>query len=236
MKVLVEVPPAVHGPSTLPPFAAQCSVILDPGLSSATFNEIAIPDELRHALPKRQLQFRAGRYCAQQALRKLHPGERDAVIGRTPEGAPIWPEAIVGSITHTDEYASAAVALARDTQGLGIDTQRVISSQQAERISSLVLLPAEAAQPRGAIADHVWVTLVFAAKEALFKCVYPLVGRFFHYPDAALIEVDVRTGVLRLALERSLSPEFGAGRTIEGRFQLDGPLVHVGVWLPGLAQ
>ena len=40
--------------------------------------------------------------------------------------APIWPDRVVGSITHTGDFAAAAVAWAADIAGLGIDSEQAI--------------------------------------------------------------------------------------------------------------
>ena len=49
-----------------------------------------------------------GRACARAALSAL--GHGDAVIGRHANCAPLWPDSVVGSITHTSGYAAALVA------------------------------------------------------------------------------------------------------------------------------
>src|SRR5690242_7832438 len=62
---------------------------------------------VKNAVEKRIAEFCAGRHCAREALRAL---------GRTPgailaEGrAPIWPDGVVGAITHCTGYCGAVVA------------------------------------------------------------------------------------------------------------------------------
>ena len=49
---------------------------------------------------KRLSDFATGRYCAMKALEQF--GIQDAIIPIGEDRAPIWPEGIVGSISHCD--------------------------------------------------------------------------------------------------------------------------------------
>lgn len=84
------------------------------------------PDEERHvagAAPKRRRDFALGRACAHAALAQA--GCDKGPVGRTEDGAPIWPSGLVGSITHTQGYAAALVGRAADFAGLGVDAERM---------------------------------------------------------------------------------------------------------------
>jgi 4'-phosphopantetheinyl transferase EntD len=75
------------------------------------------------AADKRRRDFALGRTCAHAALALLN---RDAgPITRASDGAPAWPAGIVGSITHTQGYGAAVVAVAADFAGLGVDAERI---------------------------------------------------------------------------------------------------------------
>lgn len=78
-----------------------------------------LPQALRHATQKRQREFLAGRWCAKQALQGLGTGLTHVAMA---EDRPlIRPGGVVGSITHTGDFAAAAVAWAADIAGLGIE-------------------------------------------------------------------------------------------------------------------
>src|ERR1700738_5557121 len=83
-----------------------------------------LPQALRHATQKRQREFLAGRRCAKQALQGLGAGSTHVAMAE--DRAPIRPGGVVGSITHTGDFAAAAVAWAADIAGLGIDSEQII--------------------------------------------------------------------------------------------------------------
>src|SRR6185503_18375584 len=122
--------------SVLPLHARECRVVLN-DLPPSETAFIPLPLELKEAVPKRQAQFRAGRYCAMLAIQALHGGS-PMLVGRDANGAPLWPEGVVGSITHTDDVAAAAVASAADVLSLGIDTERIMSESQARELNGTV--------------------------------------------------------------------------------------------------
>jgi 4'-phosphopantetheinyl transferase EntD len=147
--------------------------LLMPGLSGAEIWDqeqvIALhPEEEIHvarAGEKRRRDFALGRTCARTALAGLGHGE--AVIAKGDDGAPLWPDGITGSITHTQGYAAALVGESRNFAGIGIDAERAggVTRDLWPRLFSR----AEQAQ----IAVHsdplLIATLLFSAKEASYK-------------------------------------------------------------------
>ncbi len=218
----------------LPEAAAKFSLSWDMATPDAAppFQTVSLPDELRNAIPRRRMEFLAGRFCAMEALRHLDPERPAPRIGRDERGAPIWPSGIVGSITHTDGYVSAAVGRAEHAISLGIDSERVVSLERARNVSLHVCWPSELMQGRHAGLDRLEsVTLVFSAKEAIFKCLFPLTGTMFYYHDVRMEFIDGSRRVFRARLVKTLSSEFRAGTMLEGRFTIEDSLVHTGVWL-----
>jgi enterobactin synthetase component D len=221
----------VASPSILPPFAARSSVLI---AANAGLDAQAVPDDLREAVPSRRRDYLAGRRCARLALSALVGGAPD--VPRGPDGAPVWPEGVVGSITHSGTHsgalASAAVALGTDARGIGIDTERLERFGNQSTVARLVVLPSEARIGHPALPDDLRLPLVFSAKEALFKCLYPLVRRRFYFESAELISVNVAEGTFQARLTTDLAPGFDPSLEIPGRFVWDDEFVHTGVWLP----
>jgi 4'-phosphopantetheinyl transferase EntD len=131
----------------------------------------------------------AARIVARELVARL--GYAGAAIPRGASGEPIWPAGISGSIAHDDRIAVAAVGRQRDIRSVGID------------VEPAVLLPPEmleliaSPQELGGIADDpLQGKLLFAAKEAVYKAVYPLDRVFLEFRD---IEVDLvsRTATTR---------------------------------------
>ena len=191
---------------------------------------IPLPPELHQAVAKRQWEYRAGRHCARQALERL--GADAVVPGRDPSGAPVWPDAVVGAITHTAGYARAAVGWVRDFAGVGIDTEGVVPPARLKLGPSIAVPPEFAVAEAGGLDACEAFTLVFSAKEAVYKCLHPLVRRHFGFHDVRLTALDAATAGFTVELVTTLTPEWQSGTTLAGRFALDGSLLHTGVTVP----
>jgi enterobactin synthetase component D len=165
-----------------------------------------------------RLHFAAGRECADRAMAAL--GVPITVIERGPAGEPLWPAGVTGSITHKGTYVSAAVARTSDVRSLGIDVEEIVGAERAERIARVVMLPEESEVAAGRLPLSIRVTLLFSIKEAIFKCLYPLVGRRFYY-DAMIVDaMDSNAGTFLARCAASLPP-FAAGATLHGRMFID---------------
>src|SRR5437667_3257012 len=99
----------VANPAVFPTFVAQHSVVFGLG-SKCALDGVALPPTIEQAVPKRRLEFAAGRQCAHEALRVLAPLDGHSPIGIALDRSPVWPPGFVGSIAHTQGFASAAVA------------------------------------------------------------------------------------------------------------------------------
>lgn len=217
------------------PVAAQisalrhCSVVFDAG---TTFVDVPLPEWLTGAVPKRQAQYRAGRYCARKALGSLLSPVRMWDVPRGEGGAPVWPAGVVGSITHTEGFASAVVAIHTDLMGIGIDTEAVMSFERARSVATAVAWPFELSNARQAGLDREQaLTLIFSAKESVFKCLYPLIGVQFGFHDVRLVAIDVVTASFEARIVRTLSDRFVAGARLEGRFAVDSTMIHTALAL-----
>lgn len=129
------------------------------------------------AVAKRRREVAFGRACARQAL------GRSIAIPAGAGGAPLWPDGIVGSITHTDDDAAAMVAVRGTVVALGIDLESLAHAARTEDLLTTVTTAAERAT-----ADPVLplAALAFSAKEAVYKCLYPTAGRFLDFYDVEL--------------------------------------------------
>ncbi|MGX1331563.1 enterobactin synthetase component D [Bradyrhizobium elkanii] len=178
-----------------------------PRLIEENWEEL-LPHQMRNCVPKRQHEFITGRYCAYRAIRQIQPDfDWPTRIGRGPTGAPVWPDGIIGSITHTDGYVAAAAAHRSCLDAIGIDSERILNAKVAREVSSLIVSESELERiARGAELDPVKaLTLCFSAKESLFKCLHPLIGQYFDYLDAEVVSVQVEARRFGIRLERPLS-------------------------------
>ena len=137
----------------------------------------------------------AARLAARQVLSDLG-SDSAAPLTRLPSGAPRWPDGVVGSLAHDDEYALAAVAARGAVMGVGVDVEP--PEPLPDDLTDFVLNPAERTETAD---DPVARRLVFAAKEAVYKAIHPLDGSALEYPDIA---VELGAGVARLRDGRRL--------------------------------
>jgi len=217
--------------AVLPHFARQVRLYLDQPLPPEV-EPIAVPSALERAVPKRLVQFRGGRYCAMKAMEALNGSCAARQVGRSAIGAPLWPEGLVGSITHTDDFASAAVALTSDAIAVGIDTERIMLESLARNVGRIVAWPAEVAHARAARLSRLEaLTLVFSAKESIFKCLHPMVGCYFDFHDVRIVGVDGDERTFTARIVRTLSEAFPAQTVLQGRFDVEAPWIHTGLAL-----
>lgn len=182
---------------------------------AATPDLAQLPEALRAAVPKRQSEYLAGRLCAAHALRAAGLPETVGQKGR----APVWPAGCVGSISHSDARVVAVVS--RTSAGLGVDVEQHMTPAQAADIRALILTDAEAALRPAAMAFEPFLTLVFSAKESLYKA---LSAHLPQMPDF----LDVT--VLSLTSD-ALALQFG-GRTLTARYDLTAEDVLTLVTIP----
>ncbi|WP_329204934.1 4'-phosphopantetheinyl transferase superfamily protein [Streptomyces sp. NBC_00683] len=141
------------------------------------------------SVDRRRHEFAAVRACARRAMAAL--GLPPTPVLRGHRGAPLWPEGIVGSMTHCEGYRAAVLARASEVRALGIDAEpdEALPADVWEAIS----LPSERRRigpVAGGAAPH-WDRLLFSAKESVFKTWYPLTGIELDFDEA---EVEFRRG------------------------------------------
>jgi enterobactin synthetase component D len=181
---------------------------------------LEFPPQLARAVPKRRVEFIAGRLCAQRALQRA--GYRGtAMIGIGEQRAPVWPPGFSGSIAHGGGRAWAVVAPQSNYRGLGIDLEEIVDPAAARNLWTTVLgaQESECARP-SALSEEQFLSLVFSAKESLFKCLHPITLARFGFLDAELVHLDLEAGLLRLSLRAALSAEFQPGIVFDIAFEL----------------
>jgi enterobactin synthetase component D len=107
-------------------------------------------------------------------------------VGRATGRAPQWPDHCIGSITHAQGLVAAAIGRAGELQGLGIDLELVDRVKPA--LHARLFTPQEFLEAGGTLNSRE-ATLRFGAKEAVYKAVNPIVGRFigFHEVEVVLL-------------------------------------------------
>ena len=179
------------------------------------------------AVEKRRREFVAGRACARAALLKL--GVPATPIGGGPHGEPLWPAAVVGSITHCRGYTASAVAYRHDLLALGIDAER----NEALPAGVLAQIAFGTERERCASAPGVHGDrLLFSAKEAVYKAWFPITGRTLSFADVR-IALDLEAGQFRAALLVAAPLVEGVPLTeLRGRWSAEEDVILTAVALP----
>ncbi|MCQ4294879.1 4'-phosphopantetheinyl transferase superfamily protein [Pseudomonas stutzeri] len=202
------------------------STRFDPALlDPEDFGRWEIPPQ--KGVSKRQTEFLAGRFCAREALLTLTGAPFVPPVGE--DRAPQWPPSIVGSITHGAGWAGAVVGRRQQWDGLGLDIERLLTPERADRLAGEILTPRELEcyAPLSDIERAELVTRTFSLKESLFKALYPLVKRRFYFQDAAVVSFSPQ-GTARLRLLIDLSENWRNGAELDGQFAtFDGYLLSL---------
>jgi enterobactin synthetase component D len=190
-----------------------------------------LPEEANafpEACQRRRQEFWLGRAAAHRCILALC-GRSEQPIGRGSKGQPLWPAGLVGSITHTRGLALAAVARREHHRGLGLDVERR-DRRVREDVGRLVALPTERAWISSAESD-LRLKLLFSAKEAIFKALFPLGEVFLGYKDAELRWEPSQSGFVAHVLVDA-APGWPQGSELQVGTRVDDEFVLTWVCLP----
>ena len=132
---------------------------------------------------QRQIEFLWGRHAAHAALRQSGAwSAANTRIGRDEFGAPQWPQGWTGSISHSRGTFIAATASTADYLSLGVDVETARGPGLARAINRLCLSDGDA--------EHGNPTVLFSAKEAIYKAVHPHIGGHLWFTDFTVHHFD----------------------------------------------
>lgn len=186
------------------------------------YNELGIPfpNELKNATTKRQMEFLAGRYIAHKALRELCFDISH--IPRNEHGAPVWPDGVVASVSHTNSVAVCAASLRRHNDYLGVDIENWISPLNTKDIMRIVIDSHEEYILSGAdVSFESALTIAFSAKESFFKALYSHVGKHFNFEAAKIYAFCMKEKSVTLIVNSTLSPLILEGKIFECKYSMD---------------
>lgn len=173
---------------------------------------IVCPEGVASSVPKRQADYLAGRFLAKSVLLRI--GHYTGQVGRGASREAIWPSGVIGSISHNDGSAVCVAALNEDPHaGIGVDIERLIAPEIYQSFVGIVIDPAEKQKViESGVDNRLLYTLIFSAKEAIFKALFPQVGRYFDFLDVSFCAYD--NHCLDFVLNTALSPDLSAGSRI----------------------
>ncbi|MBN2235892.1 MAG: 4'-phosphopantetheinyl transferase superfamily protein, partial [Opitutales bacterium] len=139
------------------------------------------------ATPKRQREFSTARCAIRQIMKDWGIPAQPVPTGE--DGQPVWPKPVHGSITHTRDLCWVALTQDPSIRSIGIDIER--RERMHPGLWDRITTPAEQSRlqsetlPAG-ISRNDLHSILFSAKEAFFKCQYPLTSRWLGFKDVDL--------------------------------------------------
>jgi 4'-phosphopantetheinyl transferase EntD len=202
-----------------------------------------LPEEealVRDAVVKRRREFTTARHCARTALGRLGFPPVPVLAGRRNE--PLWPDGVVGSITHCLGYRAAAVGFDRVVASVGIDAEP--NEPLPPGVLESIARPDEMSwvtrrlRTRPAVC---WDRMLFSAKESVYKAWYPLTRRWLGFDEATIAVDPVNDSfTARLEVPGPVLPGLGTLTQFTGRWLVGRNLVLtaivVGAGTPDLAR
>jgi len=175
---------------------------------------------------KRRREFAAGRQCARTALARM--GIQDFPLLSGSRREPLWPEGVVGSISHSDSACVAAVASAEHYRGIGVDLES--DEPLSADLVRAVCCPDEVRclTDTPGLDPMVVARIVFCAKESVYKCQFPTTRAFLDFYDVS-IRLD-SDGGFRITRCRDELADDWAGR-LRGRWIRAEGCLATAAWL-----
>ena len=181
-----------------------------------------LPERIKKAVHKRQAEYLAGRICATQALTALNFD--NPIIHTADDRVPIWPAGTFGSITHTKGIAAAIAGIKHGSTGVGIDVEKLMKDSQETKLQTHILRDDENMQFHefGKQVTHP-LSVIFSAKESIYKALYPFVKKYFGFDKARLVAFNET--VLTFKIMHDLSKQVQTGLEVNVHYQLIHDLI-----------
>ncbi|RXJ71045.1 phosphopantetheinyl transferase [Veronia nyctiphanis] len=147
---------------------------------------IPMPQHIVKSVKKRQAEYLAGRYLAKLAQERLNGIASEIATG--PQREPLWPNGLIGSISHHQSQAVCALTKqSNPEQGIGIDIESVVDEETQAALIKTVVIEEERMLLKNYFTESEGLTAIFSAKESIFKACYPQVKGYFDFLDVQLI-------------------------------------------------
>ena len=151
--------------------------------------------EIQNAVTKRQQEYATARCLARKAMLSLGFPEHE-ILNRS-DRSPIWPDGMVGSLSHCDKYAIAVVAASDEILTVGCDIEP--DFPLPDNITEQILLPEEIDNLESKSDDR----LIFSAKEAFYKAQYQVTGTYLDFKDVT-VKINHQDNSFQIKLNKSV--------------------------------
>lgn len=176
---------------------------------------ILLPDVIERSVHKRQSEYFAGRYLS-KILMSLVISQPSKNILSGEDRAPIWPSGISGSISHSNNTVGAIVGLEQNISIVGLDIENILTPTNAKDIKQQIAIDSEYdVMSRANHPENIAITLLFSAKESLYKALFPQVKSFFGFDAAQAIRCCPQQKTLSLRLVPDFCQKYGLNQVYE---------------------
>lgn len=186
---------------------------------------ITCPPTVRRAVLKRQAEFFFGRLAARWAMRFHGHDGIDIPVGLHRE--PVWPDELIGSISHSRRFAVAAICARTTCRGIGIDLEEVLAGDALTAVCHSVIDADESALLNNSAAtEHdfrLLSTVAFSVKESFFKAAFGQVGRFFGFDALRVCGLNTKKCHLELEVTEDLVHGLRKGDTLLAGYMMVQP-------------
>ena len=190
--------------------------------SSITDETTALTAEEKNKADEIKAAPRRDEFVRSRLLLRSTTGAKTSFLPNS-ENAPSWPPGLCGSITHKNGHVAVCTASANIFHSIGIDSENArkdISHLQEKICTENDLEFVKKICKQSKIERGSVIALIFSAKEALFKCHFPVGKLMFWFHDAELSSIDMVTGAIELKVLVETSPLTKTGQVTRGRFHL----------------
>lgn len=181
-----------------------------------------------NACISRQREFATGRVLARSLMERI--GMVNAQVLVNDDRSPVWPQNVVGSISHAGGVCVVAIAPRGGILGLGVDLEhnQPLDSELVEIICTEREREWLAQHPRSRKGR--FARVIFSAKECTFKCQYTLTKTHLDYGDLD-IELDAENLKFVARFRRAVGDRFPRHSTLYGNWCTSATWIVTGITL-----
>lgn len=173
---------------------------------------------VEHVHPARAREFGAGRAAAREAMIALGQPPRPVLQGD--DRAPIWPNGLTGSITHTARDCMAVVTDMPEILALGLDMEIATPLESALWPEICTMAEMRWLATLGPSQRGHFAKLIFSAKEAVYKAQYQISRQMLGFHDLSLT-IDLVNHRFDAHLQTGVAG-FAPNAVLRGRFAILG--------------
>ncbi|MDF7676131.1 4'-phosphopantetheinyl transferase superfamily protein [Neisseriaceae bacterium ESL0693] len=177
-------------------------------------------NEVSNMRPKRRKEFICGRVCTRHLLNKLNYGSVN-IPTLNMDGTPRWPPGITGSISHTQKMIAVCICSTFYYGTVGIDIETIMNTEQSNAVAELIFNEPEFFENRPKSMFNynreLYSTIIFSAKESIFKAIYQNSGCYFDFKNICLINYS---DILSFKIMSTISEKWCINRVINVFFDI----------------